>query len=124
MARCLRRAYQKCDDCHDDERRRREECVARCLRRAYQKSDDCHDDERREARRVRVSLFGESNAIEYVTTVTTMSTGGAKSACFVVWRKQCNRICDDCHDDERREARRVRVSLFEQPPWRQKGESA
>ena len=49
--------------------------MARCLRRAYQKSDDCHDDERREARRVRVSLFGESNAIEYVTTVTTMSAG-------------------------------------------------
>ena len=36
-----------CDDCHDDERRRREECVPRCLRRVYRICDDCHDDERR-----------------------------------------------------------------------------
>ncbi len=55
VARCLS-SSRICDDCHDDERRRREECVARCLS-SPRKSDDCHDDERREARRVRVSLF-------------------------------------------------------------------
>ena len=47
VPRCLRRAYRICDDCHDDERRRREECVPRCLRRVYRICDDCHDDERR-----------------------------------------------------------------------------
>jgi len=35
-----------CDDCHDDERRRREECVPRCLGNP-RICDDCHDDERR-----------------------------------------------------------------------------
>ena len=35
-----------CDDCHDDERRRREECVSRCLGNP-RICDDCHDDERR-----------------------------------------------------------------------------
>ena len=33
-----------CDDCHDDERRRREECVSRCLG-SPRICDDCHDDE-------------------------------------------------------------------------------
>ena len=35
-----------CDDCHDDEHRRREECVSRCLGNP-RICDDCHDDERR-----------------------------------------------------------------------------
>ena len=42
---------------------------------------------------------------EYVTTVTMMSSEGAKNACRVVPHRATGifaRICDDCHDDELR----------------------
>ncbi len=65
VALCLHRAtgifVRICDDCHDDELRRSEECVSRCActeQRAF--------------------------LCEYVTTVTMMSSEGAKNACRVV----------------------------------------